>query len=166
VRVPFLAKLPGRIPAGRVDTHSVLTAVDFMPTLTKLAGVSVPAGHKLDGEDVGDILAGKNRPRDHAIYWEWRFRVHGYHVNRSPMLAMRDGEWRLLLNPDRSRAELYNIPVDPSETTNLAEKKPDIVDRMAKAALQWQKQLPDGPRDPDAGKNDYPMPQERPGKRG
>jgi arylsulfatase A-like enzyme len=80
------------------------------------------------------------------------------------MLSIRDGNWKLLLNPDRSRIELYNIPEDPSELTNLAAAHAELVERMAATALAWQKTLPKGPVAPVAGKNDYPWPHAAPGK--
>lgn len=76
-------------------------------------------------------------------------------------MAIRRGNWKLLLNPDRSRIELYNIPEDPSELTNLAERHPDIVERLSAEALTWQKTLPEGPIEPGAGHNDYPWPHSR-----
>jgi arylsulfatase A-like enzyme len=74
------------------------------------------------------------------------------------MLAIREGDWKLLLNPDRSRVELYDIPRDPSELNNLAGRQPQVVARLAEKALAWQKTLPEGPVEPSAGKNDYPWP--------
>jgi N-acetylgalactosamine-6-sulfatase len=71
---------------------------------------------------------------------------------------MRDGKWKLLMNPDRSRVELYDIPADPSELNNLADRNPDVVKRMSERLLAWQKTLPEGPKDAEAGKNDYPWP--------
>jgi N-acetylgalactosamine-6-sulfatase len=158
VRLPLLARLPGRIPAGRVETASVLTAVDFLPTVTALTGTSVPSGWRLDGEDVSDILTGKSRPRTKPIFWEWRFRIAGDMMHHSPMLSIREGDWKLLMNPDRSRVELYDIPYDPTELNNLADRKPDVVNRLAPKLLAWQKELPPGPVEPAAGKNDYPWP--------
>jgi N-acetylgalactosamine-6-sulfatase len=158
VRLPFLARLPGRIPAGRVDADSVITAVDFLPSVCALAGRKPPEGWNLDGEDVSDIWTGKPRPRRMPIYWEWRFNIHGYHINRSPVLAIREGNWKLLLNPDRSRIELYDIPRDPMEVNDQAEREPAVVRRLSEKALAWQKSLPPGPFDPEAGKNDYSWP--------
>jgi N-acetylgalactosamine-6-sulfatase len=158
VRLPFLARLPGRIPAGRVDNESVLTSVDFLPTINALTGTHSPADWRLDGEDVSDILLGKPRPRTKPIFWEWRFRIAGDTMHRSPMLSIREGQWKLLMNPDRSRVELYDIPRDPTELNNLAGRKPEIVNRLAPKLLAWQKELPPGPLDPSAGKNDYAWP--------
>jgi N-acetylgalactosamine-6-sulfatase len=156
VRVPFLARWRGRVPAGRVEDRAVLSAVDFLPTFTAMAGVKAPADQ--DGENVGDILLGASRARTRPLLWEWRFNIAGYNVNRSPMLSIRDGDWKLLMNPDRSRVELYRIPEDPMELNNLAGAKPDVVKRLSEQVLAWRKTLPPGPVEPMAGKNDYPFP--------
>ena len=158
VRVPFIVRWPGRVPAGRIDDESVVAGVDFLPTVCKLAGVELPADLNPDGEDRSAALLGKPGPRTRPLMWEWRFRVHGYVYNRSPILSIRDGNWKLLMNPDRSRVELYDIPNDPMEVNNLAEKHAGVVRRMSQAVLAWRKTLPQGMMDPDAGKNDYPFP--------
>lgn len=154
VRLPFLVRWPGRVPR-RVDNQAVVTAVDFLPTVCGMAGVRAPAG---DGQDAGGLLSGKTSARGKPIYWEWRFRIAGDTVNRSPMLSMRDGNWKLLMNPDRSRVELYDIPRDPTELDNRAGHEPAVVRAMSQKLLAWQKTLPPGPVEPAAGKNDYPWP--------
>lgn len=161
VRLPFIARLPGRIRAGRVDTKSVVTAVDLLPTVCGFAGVNVPGDLKPDGEAVNDILLGESRPRTKPIMWEWRFNIAGDTLNRSPMLSIREGDYKLLLNPDRSRVELYDIPHDSSELNNLADKKPELVRSMSEKVLAWRKTLPPGRIEPTAGRNDYRWPQEK-----
>jgi N-acetylgalactosamine-6-sulfatase len=74
------------------------------------------------------------------------------------MLAIRDGKWKLLMNPDRSRVELYDIPRDPMELDNQAAAQPEVVARLQSKLLAWQKTLPPGPVEPGAGQNDYPWP--------
>ncbi len=158
VRLPFLVRWPNHVAARRIDSTSVLTAVDFLPTVAKLTGIEAPRGNTADGEDTSDVILGGTRPRTKPIFWEWRFRIIGHTVHRSPMLAIRDGEWKLLMNPDRSRVELYDIPRDPTELNNLAEHKPEIVEKLAGPLLAWQKTLPPGPVEPAAGRDDYPWP--------
>jgi N-acetylgalactosamine-6-sulfatase len=143
-----------------VENGSVVAGVDWLPTVCKLAGVALPADFKPDGEDVGDILTGKSRPRKAPLFWEWRFNIFGEPFHRSPILAIREGDWKLLLNPDRSRVELYDIPRDPTQLNNAAEKHPELVEQLAMKALDWQATLPKGPIEPSAGKADYPWPSE------
>jgi N-acetylgalactosamine-6-sulfatase len=152
VRVPLIVRWPNRTPAGRVDEKSVVAAVDLFETVCHLTGAKLPKGYQSDGEEVSDILRGGSRERRRPLLWEWRFRVAGYPFHHSPILSVRDGNWKLLFNPDRSRVELYNIPEDEMELNNLAGADPELVERMAGNALKWQSQLPSGPLDAEAGR--------------
>jgi arylsulfatase A-like enzyme len=158
VRLPLIVRWPGRVPAGRVENASVLSGVDLLPTCCALAGVSLPPDEELDGEDTSDALTGGHHQRTKPLLWEWRFGIQGHVLNKSPMLAVRQDKWKLLLNPDRSRLELYDIPADPMELTNLATQQPALVERLATQALTWRDTLPLGPVAPDAGSNAYPWP--------
>jgi N-acetylgalactosamine-6-sulfatase len=160
IRVPFIARWPRRVPAGRVETRSVLSGVDLLPILLRIAGLPEDDALRLDGEDVSDILFGASRARRKPLFWEWRFAIAGYNINRSPMLAIREGDWKLLLNPDLSRVELYDVPRDLMELNNLADRRPEVVKDLAAKALAWQKTLPPGPIEPAAGRNDYPWPRD------
>jgi N-acetylgalactosamine-6-sulfatase len=158
VREPFIVRWPAVTPAGRVDNTSVMAGCDFLPSLCALAGAALPEGIELDGQDLSAILKGKPADRSKPLMWEWRFSVYNHIWNRSPILSIRDGNYKLLLNPDRSRIELYDIPRDPSERDNLAARHPEVVDRLAARVLAWQKTLPSGPMDADAGSDAYPWP--------
>jgi arylsulfatase A-like enzyme len=158
VRTPFMVRWPGQTPAGKVDNGTVVGGVDFLPTVCNLAGVTLPAGLSLDGENMSAALHGKEPRRSRPLMWENRYPVYGHILDMSPMLAIRDGNWKLLINPDRSRVELYDIPRDPGEMNNLAERNSGVVKRLSNQVLGWQAKLPKGPVDPGAGKNDYPWP--------
>ena len=62
------------------------------------------------------------------------------------------------LGADRSRVELYDIPKDPTELDNVAEKHLDVVKQLSQQLLKWQTTLPPGPVDEVAGSNAYPWP--------
>jgi arylsulfatase A-like enzyme len=158
VRVPFLVRWPGRTPAGKVNATTAVSGVDLLPTLAAAAGVKVDDAVGLDGEEMLDVFVGTARSRKKPLFWEWRFQIAGYYANKSPILAMRDGDWKLLMNPDRSRVELYDIPRDPYELTNLAAREPKVVEKLARRMLSWQAELPKGPMDEGAGSLAYPMP--------
>jgi arylsulfatase A-like enzyme len=100
--------------------------------------------------------------RGKALMWENRFPVYGHVLDRSPILAIRKGRWKLLVNPDGSRTELYDPAADPTEMNNLAAREPDTVRALRAEALAWQSTLPKGPVDPQAGRNDYPWPASAP----
>ena len=158
VRVPFIVRYPSGTPAGKVDDTSVIGGVDFLPSICSLAGVPVPADVEIDGEDMSAALLGESTDRTTPLMWEWRYRIFGHTLNKSPMLAIRRGNWKLLMNPDRSRFELYDIPKDPSEMNDLSLQHPDVVRRLSREVLAWQKELPESPLDAVVGSNTYPWP--------
>ena len=157
VRTPFIIRWPNGVSAGRINNDTPLCAVDFLPTFCNLAGVDID-GLALDGEDMTDALRGRSIERKKPLLWEWRFNIAGHCLHKSPMLSIREGDWKLLLNPDRSRVELFNIPRDPMELNNRAEYMPERVAQMADRVLAWQDTLPEGPIDNNAGSNAYPWP--------
>jgi len=160
--MPLIVRWPGHAPAGRVDDDSILSGVDLLPTFCALAGAPLPPAGVVDGEDVSAALAGDVHKRRAALLWEWRFPILGHPIHRSPMTAIRRGRWKLLLNPDRSRVELYDVPADPMELTNLADRHAGEVARLADEALAWRTTLPPGPIAPAAGSNAYPWPRAAP----
>jgi len=159
IRTPCLVRWPaGGAEAGLIDNDTPLAAVDWLPTFCALTGIEVPEGLELQGEDMSAAFRGLPQARTTPLHWEWRFHVYGHPINRSPILAIRQGEWKLLANPDYERVELYHVPSDPMELNNLAERYPILVTQLCAQALAWQATLPKGPFDETAGLNDYPWP--------
>ncbi len=156
-RMPFIARWKEHLPENRVDSRSVVCAADLLPTFAALADQQLPEGFEPDGEDVSEsLVSGSTHTRQKPLFWEWRFDGVGRQIDRSPMLAVRDGDWKLLFNPDNSRVELYNIPKQPMELHSAADKHPEIVDRLRRMALDWQKELPRGPATDRPGSDEYP----------
>lgn len=143
-RVPLLAWQPGKVPAGKVDEESVLCSVDFLPTLVKMAGGKPPGNG--DGEDMTDSLTGTPHVRGNALMWEYGRNNESFKYpgpkNRSPNLAIREGNWKLLVQDDGSGVELYDLKEDRNETRNLAEEKKDLASRLAGKVTAWRKKLP------------------------
>lgn len=165
IRMPLIVRWPDMVAAGAVDNDSVITTVDLMPTFARVAGAALPNRNfgmpKLDGEDVTSMLVGFPQQRRTPIFWEWRFGRGKNPIHwLAPMLAIRSGNWKLLLNPDWSRVELYDVVADPKESDNLANEYPDVVNILSTEALVWQASLPPGPYANDAGSDEYNWPQE------
>ena len=158
IREPFIVRYPAGTSAGVVDRTSVIGGTDLLPTICAMAGITLPRDVRRDGEDRSATLFGSQRVRSMPLMWENRFPVYGHVIHKSPMLAIRDGGWKLLMNPDRSRIELYDIPNDPTELHNLASAQPGVVERLSKKLLNWRATLPEGPVHPAAGSNTYPLP--------
>lgn len=159
VRTPFILRWPGHTPAGAVNHETPLAAVDLLPTFLSAAGAVIP--NEIEGEDMTDVFHGKRRSRTKPLMWEWRMGNPGHIIHRSPILSILEDKWKLLANPDRSRMELYDYLVDPTELNNVAEKHPDIVESLFEKVVNWQKTLPPGPFFRNAGSNAYPWPQEK-----
>ncbi len=136
VRVPWIVRWPGHVPAGRTDDQSVISGVDWLPTLCAITGVKINA-NDFDGEDTSAAWFGK-----------------APHVRTKPLLwktsspgsdsLIRDGQWKLRL-PTRKKdgeIELYDILTDPAESNNLADKHGDIVKKLSAKLEAWTTKLP------------------------
>lgn len=161
VRVPFIVKWPNHIPEATVDTISVVSGVDFLPTIGKLCGIEISKNFEIDGEDMSSSWLGKPQERGKPLFWEWRFSIEGRHLDKSPMLAIRQGRWKLLMNPDGSRIELYDLILDPSELQNRREEEPDIVKDLSQQLMDWKRTLPEGKMSKSAGQNNYKWPKQK-----
>jgi arylsulfatase A-like enzyme len=134
VRAPFIIRWPGHVPVGRVDEKSVISGIDWLPTLCRIAGAKLP-GSDFDGEDVSDIWLGQSRDRARPLFWKTS--------NVNSELAMLDGSWKIFVpNSRRGETELYDLSRDPAESQNLASQRPDIVKRLADNVQQWNATLP------------------------
>jgi arylsulfatase A-like enzyme len=155
IRTPFIVRWPGVIPAGAVNETTVLCAVDLFPTLCAVVEVSPPDAVMFDGEDLSADFRGANDVRSKSLFWEYGRKPSPEGTNglrafpyppepqaRSPNVAMREGDWKLLINADGSDSELYDLSTDPNESRNLAAAKPDLTARLSRIALDWRKSLP------------------------
>ena len=147
VRVPFIVRWPGHTTAGRVDERTVLEAVDLFPTLCAIAHTALPAGVTYDGEDMSGALVNAPIVHHKTIFWEYgrKSKLFNYPdeaFDRSPHLAIREDKWKLLVNDDGSSTALYNMEVDPNETTDLTQQQPETTQRLRAAALAWRRSLP------------------------
>jgi arylsulfatase A-like enzyme len=145
---PFIARWPGKIPAGKTDKTSVITGVDILPTLLAAANIPLPKGYQPDGVSVLPALKGQKFTRTQPIFWEWR---GPYNKEANwPQLAMLEGDMKLLMSRDPKRVELYNVVKDRSEQNNIADAHPKLVNDMMKKLLAWKATLP--PDTPGANK--------------
>jgi len=118
IRVPMVARWPGRIPAGIVSAHPSAFE-DYMPTFAAVAGVAPPTGS--DGLSMLATLEGRasaQRPRD-FLYWEFQGRQ-----------AVRLGAWKGIRNAINGAFELYDLDTDMGEQRNVASSHRDVVSRI------------------------------------
>ncbi len=157
VRVPFIARWPGRIPPDRTQPEPAMT-IDLLPTIARLTGAKLPQG-KLDGKDISPLLLGeKNAKSPHeAYYFYWSTELH----------AVRSGSWKLyfprtyrsmignepgkdgtpgLYKNVKAGLELFNLDTDLSEKTNIVAGYPEVVRRLELMADRMREDLGDSLR--------------------
>ena len=133
-REPFIARWPGRVPAG-VVTDELFGLIDLLPTLAALTGATVPVGAAEDALDVSSVLLGRGPSRRASLV----------HHSLNSTFSLRDGRWKLVMgvgsggfsDPDESRSsalmsagQLYDLVEDPHEQLNLWTTRPEVVERL------------------------------------
>jgi arylsulfatase A-like enzyme len=147
IRVPFLAWWPGTTKGGVVNDRTVITGVDVLPSLASICGAALPEGYTSDGEDLLVAIRGDTPVRSKPLFWEYgrnptSFAYPADAKHRSPNVAVRDGDWKLLVHDDGHGAELYDLAADRNETTDLSAKRPEITKRLTEDALKWRRSVP------------------------
>lgn len=143
IRVPCLARWPGKVKAGSV-TGRVSDFTDMFPTYAELIGAPAPEG--LDGVSILPTLLGQpgqQKPRK-LHYWE-----------AAPQQALRMGDWKAYRPAPDKPLELYNLAEDIGEKTDLAAKLPERAAEMARLMAENRTDHPDFPlvKKPKKGKS-------------
>jgi N-acetylgalactosamine-6-sulfatase len=148
VGVPFIARWPGKVPAGKIDSSSLISAVDLLPTFCEIANVSLPDNYVPDGLSQTKLLLGdESATRKKPLFWKmqaaWPPRKNS--PNHWVSWAIVDQQWKLVANGNMSHYELYDIGADFKEEKDLAAKNPKITKRLLQQLTQWQATLPKQP---------------------
>jgi len=164
IREPFIIRWPGQIEPGSTSDVPVIQ-VDLYPTILAAAGVPVPDGKVLDGENLMPLLTGDGKLNRTAIFWHFP----GYlnrPVTRGRPLDVRTGfrsrpvtvinkdHWKLHLYheewvldggqaqlPENGAVELYDLREDIGERHDLAASRPEKRDELIADLLQWHKSV-------------------------
>ncbi|MFV0592238.1 MAG: sulfatase [Draconibacterium sp.] len=145
IREPFFVYWKGHFPEGKLDDQTIVSAVDVFPTVCSLLGIEYP--ENLDGSDKSEAFFGKTMLKVPPVMWEYGSNPGGtiWPGNKdykSPNLAIRDGDWKLLINTDGTNAQLFNLKNDPGEALNLAEQEPGLVKTLSEKLISWRKSMP------------------------
>jgi arylsulfatase A-like enzyme len=147
VRSSLIAWGPGLVEpdkAGTVNTESVFSAIDLVPSVLEITDVQVPDDVTFDGVELSDVLLGRsNGSRTAPIFFRRPpDRDSFYGEGDLPDLAVRDGRWKLLCDYDGTNPELYDLENDRSETANLSEGNSEQVERLTELVVNWHKSMP------------------------
>lgn len=157
-RTPCLMRWPAQIPAGTVCKDMLMT-IDLLPTIGRLIGAKLP-DHPIDGKDVWPIISGqKNAANPHSSYWFY------YEHGQLQAITSGDGRWKLQFphsygslagkSPGHGgmpaggtgckvvKNELYDLIADVGETTDVADRHPEIVARLEAEAEKARVELGD-----------------------
>jgi arylsulfatase A-like enzyme len=157
VRMPTLARWPGKIPAGSV-VNRPSGSWDWLPTFADLAGVPAPA--RADGVSLLPELTGVGTQRDRGFLY-----IEYYHNGTTPdysdfapshrgrrrkqMQVLRMGDLlgvRYNITSQQDDFEIYNVVRDPKETNNLAATMPALEQKMKDKVLQVRRPNSSAPR--------------------
>ena len=117
MRMATLAWWPGKIPAG-VTCDELISSIDIFPTLAKFTGGAIPADRVIDGKDVSNVLMEKDSSPNSHIFYKGG--------------GVRHRNWKIV-KKHKQPAELYDLEKDYGETTDVAQRHPEVVERLEQA---------------------------------
>ena len=158
-REPFIARWPGKLPAGKVIDVPVM-AIDMLPTIAEITDSKLPE-KTIDGMNVWKVLTGESEKSPQEAYFYY-YRVNELH-------GVRYGQWKLYFphtyrtmngqEPGKDglpgeyrmvnleKIELYDLENDESETKNVADEHPEVVEKIKELADGMRLRLGDSLRD-------------------
>jgi arylsulfatase A len=156
IREPALLRWPGQLPAGRVSAQ-VASALDWVPTVCALAGAELPKDLD-EGINLLPLLKRDGPPQARTLFFEhhsptpFHARFHAPPTDpdlprtqgeaQPGTLAIRDGDWKLHLDPQTDRRQLHNLAVDRWEVTDLGTRQTDVAARLERRLRDWYAGLP------------------------
>ncbi|MDH3583018.1 MAG: arylsulfatase [Phycisphaerae bacterium] len=131
IRVPMIARWPGRIAPGTSTDH-ISAFWDVMPTLAEVSGAAAPAG--IDGISFAPTLFGRPAKQKQHEYLYWEFSGYGGQqtVRMGKWKATRQNILRRKKNTNPLKIELYDLEKDIGEQHDVADKHPQVVERIAR----------------------------------
>jgi len=155
VRVPFITRWPGVLPAGSEVSAPAMT-IDIFPTLAGLLEADLPS-HPIDGKSIWTLMTGESKRSPQDVYFFY------YHQNE--LHALRSGKWKLQFphtyrtmigqepgkdgipgkydHSARTGLALYDLENDISESVDVSEQYPEVVRRLSLMADSMRQELGD-----------------------
>lgn len=151
IRVPGVARWPGRIKPGTVSDVPVI-GTDIFATVLDIARIPLPADRTIDG--VSMLPAFKGEPLERPVPLFWRTHVSP----ADDRVALRIGDWKIVGNDLLTRFQLFEIQKDWKEENDLAATMPEKAEEMRRALLKvWEEIEAEGPKAWWLGERNKPM---------
>ncbi len=129
IRVPFVARWPGKIPAGHTR-DDFLSAMDLFPTFLAAAGAQTPQGVVMDGYNILPALEGRGESPRREMYW---------HRLSEDAKAARIGYWKWVESP--SGGGVFDLSVDTGEKNDLSVVRPEMKARLRDGWTRWKEEM-------------------------
>jgi uncharacterized sulfatase len=145
IREPFIVWGPGVLAkkaVGTTNTQTVMAAIDLPLTFMEVAGAK-PDGVAYDGQSMLDAITGKKQlVRQKSLVWIRPPDRPGFDNQNDPDLAIRKGEYKLLMDFDGSNVQLYNLSFDIGESHNLKDVEPEKTTELKSELENWFRNYP------------------------
>lgn len=129
IRAPWIIAWPKQIKKGTTDTETILTGVDFLPTLTTMVGAELPENLVIDGEDMSKAVLGASHARTKMSFFS----------DKPNWYVVRDGKWKAHLH--LNKIKLYDLENDKGEKVDLTEREPEVAKKYEKILRQMKKEF-------------------------
>jgi N-acetylgalactosamine-6-sulfatase len=135
IRVPCIAKWPGRLPEGIVSDQPCMT-MDFSRSVVRAAGTRPPRGRAFDGIDILQHVQDREPMQKRTLFWRAR---RGERTRK----AVRDGDLKYiqLWDGPKMNEYLFDLKADPAEKQNLLTARPADAKRLKTLLADWERQV-------------------------
>ncbi len=137
IRVPAIFRYPPLIRPGQTSNEPV-HGVDLLPTLADLLEFEPPQDRVLDGQSIVPTLTGEVLERKKPLFWTIDMPDQDVPVNE---WAIRDGDWKMILDRDEKPKYLFNISEDPYEMYNMLDRQSAISDSLFSLFLEFKNSI-------------------------
>lgn len=137
IRVPAIIKYGKHIPQGMV-TDTPVYGLDWMPTLANMMDFKLPTDRTYDGQSLVPLLEQKTLARQKPLIFGIDM---PFQDDPTDEWAIRDGDWKMIINRENKPKYLYNLKKDRFETLNQIGKQPDIEKQLYGKFLKYKKDI-------------------------